>query len=140
MITIESIEYIICKGENLTPSEIHIKDKRNEIAECRQIISYFAREMTKMSLYSIGAYFGLDHATAYYSCKTVKNHIETEKKYKAKIDDYEIKIKEIVVENTVIRAKTNLQDIELEIMQLETRIIDLKKLLTDVKYELVCLQ
>jgi chromosomal replication initiator protein len=56
-----------------------VKGKRKtfKLVQCRQLISFFARKFTPITLKEIGDYFGRDHTTIIHNCNVVKNAIET---------------------------------------------------------------
>ena len=64
---------------------VKIKTRKRQVVQARQIAMYFAKNMTKSSLSSIGAHCGKDHATVLHACRTVNNLIETDKKFKASV-------------------------------------------------------
>lgn len=55
---------------------------------------YFAKEFTSHSLKSIGYHFGgRDHSTVIHSVQTVSDLIDTDKKFKASIQELQKKFK-----------------------------------------------
>lgn len=73
---------------NLTEESLVAKTRRREIVQARQIAMYFAREITKASLSSIGLQLGnKNHATVLHSCQTVENLMETDKKFRYIIEE-----------------------------------------------------
>jgi chromosomal replication initiator protein len=55
---------------------------------------YFAKNMTKASLASIGAAIGgKDHATVLHACKTVNNLIDYDKKFRMDLEEIEKRLK-----------------------------------------------
>lgn len=115
------IDYIIenvCKYHNMPTWKIYLKTHEREIVEPRQIAMYFTKRKTNMSLYAIGDEFNKNHATVLHACKKVQNIIDTDKKFKEKINSIEIminrgynmvdqllnKIKEIQKEGIIRRA------------------------------------
>ncbi|PVX50964.1 chromosomal replication initiator protein [Balneicella halophila] len=73
---------------NLTEENLVAKTRRREIVQARQIAMYFAREITKSSLTSIGAQIGnKNHATVLHACQTVENLMETDKKFRYLIEE-----------------------------------------------------
>jgi chromosomal replication initiator protein len=62
--------------------------------QARQIAMYFAKNLTKSSLATIGSQIGgKDHATVLHACKTVNNLIDTDKRFRGYIDEIEKKLK-----------------------------------------------
>lgn len=89
-ISIELIEDEVCKYFDLEPSLIHSKSKKQEISQARQIAMYLSRKYTDKSYSNIGEMIGKrDHATVLHACKTVGNWIETDKKFKTRIQEIE---------------------------------------------------
>lgn len=56
--------------------------KRGTSAMCRQIVAYVLLNSTNMSLSSIGAIIGRDHATVIHSRRSISNLIETNKTFR----------------------------------------------------------
>jgi len=90
---LENIIEIVCREYELSPGTIQLKTRVEGIREARQVIHYFARKKTSLTCFSIGIIVGMkDHATVLHSCKTVKNLMQFDKEYKAKIERIEAKI------------------------------------------------
>jgi chromosomal replication initiation ATPase DnaA len=64
-------------------------DRHRGYVDVRQIIAYFCKQYTKMSLREIGLLSDQDHSTIIYSINQVKNHIEVNKDYAYQIEDIE---------------------------------------------------
>ncbi|HQF41913.1 MAG TPA: chromosomal replication initiator protein DnaA, partial [Ignavibacteriaceae bacterium] len=63
-ITIDDISRIICTQLNIPENKIREKTRKKEIVLARQLAMYFAKELTKNSLKTIGLHFGgRDHST-----------------------------------------------------------------------------
>ena len=68
------------KGQIYT---IHSKTRKRPILKARQIAQYFARQKTKKTFEYIGNHIGgNDRTNVMHSCKTVKNQMDTDRKYK----------------------------------------------------------
>jgi chromosomal replication initiator protein len=63
------------------------KRRNRELVRTRQVTFFFLREMTNMSLARIGWIYSKDHATILHACRQVRNLYETDKIYKAEIDE-----------------------------------------------------
>ena len=88
------IQKVVCEFFNLNPDSITTKTRKREIVQARQIAMYFAKNMTKLSLATIGPQIGgKDHATVLHACKTVNNLIDTDRQFKGYIDEIEKKLK-----------------------------------------------
>jgi chromosomal replication initiator protein len=92
-VSIEYIQKVVCDYFNLPIELLKSKTRKREVVQARQIAMYFAKQMTKSSLASIGAHTGgKDHATVLHACKTVNNLMETDKRFRGYIEDLEKKI------------------------------------------------
>ena len=88
------IQKVVCDYFNLQTDAITSKTRKREIVQARQIAMYFAKNMTKLSLATIGSQIGgKDHATVLHACKTVNNLIDTDRQFKGYIDEIEKKLK-----------------------------------------------
>lgn len=82
----------ICNFYNMDIKDIRKRTRKREIVQKRQTGMFFAQIKTKESLEKIGDYFGgYDHATCLHAKKTVNNLIETDKMFKAQIEEIEKK-------------------------------------------------
>lgn len=92
-ISIDFIQKIVSDYFNLPLELLKSKTRKREVVQARQIAMFFAKNMTKSSLASIGLQCGgKDHATVLHACRTVNNLIETDKKFRVYIDEIEKKI------------------------------------------------
>ena len=88
------IQKVVCDYFNLQAEAITSKTRKREIVQARQIAMYFAKNMTKLSLATIGSQIGgKDHATVLHACKTVNNLIDTDRQFKGYIEEIEKKLK-----------------------------------------------
>ena len=95
-ISIDLIKKVVCENENIAIEALDLKTRKREIVQARQRCMYFAKEITKLSLASIGSQVGgKDHATVLHAHTTVNNFIDTDKAYSIEIDDIS---KEIIKE------------------------------------------
>ena len=70
------------------------KTRKREIVIARQVAMYFAKEYTNMSLKSIGNHFGgRDHSTVIHALTSVSDLMDTDKKFRATMQDLIKKIK-----------------------------------------------
>jgi len=93
-ITIDYIQKVVCEYFGLPVDVLNAKTRKREIVQARQIAMYFSKTLTKASLSSIGSVIGnKDHATVLHACKTVNNLMETDKRFKAQVDDIQKKLK-----------------------------------------------
>lgn len=92
-ISIDFIQKVVSDYFNLPLELLKSKTRKREVVQARQIAMFFAKNMTKSSLASIGLQCGgKDHATVLHACRTVNNLLETDKKFRVYIDEIEKKI------------------------------------------------
>ena len=92
-ISIDFIQKIVSDYFNLPLELLKSKTRKREVVQARQIAMFFAKNMTKSSLASIGLQCGgKDHATVLHACRTVNNLMETDKKFRVYIEEIEKKI------------------------------------------------
>lgn len=92
-----SIDYIQkCISEKYTISVEDIKDKtrKKEIVAARQIAMYLAKNLTDLSLKSIGYHFGgRDHTTVMHAIASVSELMMNDTEYKSTIEELQKKLK-----------------------------------------------
>jgi chromosomal replication initiator protein len=93
-ITIDAIQKMVCDYFDVSYEKLLQKTRKREIVQARQISMYYAKDLTKSSLKTIGMHFGgRDHSTVIHACQTVNDLMETDKKFKADIDEIGKRIK-----------------------------------------------
>jgi chromosomal replication initiator protein len=92
-ISIDYIQKVVCDYFDMPIDLLKSKTRKREIVQARQLTMYFAKQLTKSSLASIGAQCGnKDHATVLHACRTVNNLTETDKRFRAYVDDLRKKL------------------------------------------------
>ena len=92
-ITIDSIQNIVCEHLGLDAATFNSPKRTREIAQARQIAMYLSKKHTKCPLTTIGAAIGgKNHATVLHACKAVSNLMETDKIFRAQVEDIEKKV------------------------------------------------
>lgn len=80
IISLENIIFTVADYLKVSENSILSKKRTKEIAFARQVAMYLAKELTSMTLQSIGLYFGgKDHATVLYAHNLIKNLIKKDK-------------------------------------------------------------
>ncbi len=93
-ISIDYIQKVVSEYFGLSVDAMISKTRKRNIVQARQLTMYFAKNHTKASLTTIGLQCGnKDHATVLHACKTVLNLIDTDKEFKAYVDELEKKIR-----------------------------------------------
>src|SRR5574344_1031171 len=92
-ITVQSIRDVVCNYFQISVNSLISESRKREVVQARQIAMYFAKQMTKDSLTSIGNVIGKrNHATVLHACKTVKDLIDTDKSFRYSIEEIERKL------------------------------------------------
>jgi len=87
---IDYIQRIVCGYFNIPVEMIQSDTRKREIVQVRQISMFFAKGRSGQSLATIGNEIGKkDHATVLHACKTVNNLIDSDKRFKAQIEELE---------------------------------------------------
>lgn len=86
-LTIEDIKQEVSAYYNQDIALLSAKTRKHEVVLARQMCMYLAKQLTQMSLKSIGMHFGgRDHTTVLHSCQTILNYIDTDKKIRADVE------------------------------------------------------
>lgn len=94
-ITIDAIKSVVCDCLGVTAESFNSTRRTREIAQARQIAMYLSKKYTKAPLAAIGSMIGgKNHATVLHSCKQITNLIETDKAFKAQMEEIERRITE----------------------------------------------
>jgi len=89
-ITIDYIQKTVCQYFDIPLEKLKSKSRKRETVQARQLAMYFSKHYTKSSLAVIGNKCGnKDHATVLHACKTVRNLVDTDKRFKRYVDDLE---------------------------------------------------
>lgn len=92
-VSIDYIQKVVCDYFDLPIELMKSKTRKREVVQARQLAMYFAKQYTKSSLATIGAHCGgKDHATVLHACKTVNNLMDTDKRFRAYVQELEKKI------------------------------------------------
>jgi len=77
----------VCNFLNVPETHLSLKTRKREIVEARQLGHFFAKEITRDSLATIGFEIGgMDHATVLHSIKTVNNMRETNIAFRERLE------------------------------------------------------
>ncbi|MBK7631850.1 MAG: chromosomal replication initiator protein DnaA [Ignavibacteriales bacterium] len=92
-ITIDDISKAVCHYLNIAENKIREKTRKKEIVLARQLAMYFAKELTKSSLKTIGLHFGgRDHSTVIHACNSIEQMRNNDLSMKELIDSIRNKI------------------------------------------------
>lgn len=94
VITMSDIKAVVAEYYNLPIDLIESQLRKHEVTLARQMCMYIAKQMTQLSLKSIGGNFGgRDHSTVLHSCQAIENYFVTDKQVK---HAYELIMKKLV--------------------------------------------
>ncbi len=87
-ITVERIISEVSRTYGVTPADIRSSKRSAQISSARQISMYIVREITQMSMSTIGEEFGgRDHSTVVYAIQQVEKNMEQDSHYRETIED-----------------------------------------------------
>jgi len=93
-VSIDYIQKLVTEYYGLSVEQLKSKTRKREIVQARQISMFYAKNMTKASLKSIGTHFGgRDHSTVIHACQTVSDLMDTDKKFKNDVEEIGKRIK-----------------------------------------------
>ena len=91
---IDYIQKSVAEYFDVTLDSLKAKTRKKEIVMARQVAMYFAKEYTNFSLKSIGYHFGgRDHSTVIHAVQSVNDLIDTDRKFKASVEELEKRLK-----------------------------------------------
>ena len=87
-VTVEKIIDEVARTFGVTSDDIRSSKRSSSVSNARQLSMYVVREITQMSLSSIGEEFGgRDHSTIVYAIQQAEKTISKDKKTKAMVED-----------------------------------------------------
>ncbi len=87
-VTVERIIAEVGRTYGITPQDIRSNKRSAQISSARQISIYIVREITQMSMSTIGEEFGgRDHSTIVYAIQQVDKNMSNDLRYKETIED-----------------------------------------------------
>lgn len=90
---VDDIKEAVSEHFKITIEQIESKSRKHEITLARQMSIYLTKQLTELSLKTIGANFGgRDHSTVLHSCQAIENYLITDKSIK---NAYEILINKL---------------------------------------------
>ena len=93
-ISIDYIQKLVCDYFDMPDDSLKSKTRKREVVQARQIAMFFAKDMTKSSLKTIGTFFGnRDHSTVIHAVQTVNDLMDTDRKFKNYMEEIARKIK-----------------------------------------------
>ncbi len=93
-VSIESIQELVAKTFDIPVDQLNGKSRKRGVVIARQLSMYLAKNYTNKSLKVIGDYFGgKDHSTVIYSCKAIQDMLDTDPKFRIKVNEIEREVK-----------------------------------------------
>ena len=91
--TVEYIQEVVCQHFNMAPEMLQEKTRKREVVQARQLAMYFSKNYTNASLAYIGKQIGRkDHTTVLYACKAVADMMETDRTFRAQVEELQKKL------------------------------------------------
>lgn len=94
IITIENIMTTVTDYYDLDKEDLTSKSRQSTITLPRQIAMYLARQLTNLSLVSIGQSFNRDHTTVMHAIDKIESNLKEDDHLKAEVDDLNRQLKE----------------------------------------------
>ena len=89
-IDIDHIVKVVCEYFDIEMDTFNSSKRTRDVAQARQVAMYLAKQHTKAPLTVIGSSIGgRNHATVLHSCKAVADMIDTDKQFKAQMEEIE---------------------------------------------------
>ena len=89
-ITIDHIVKVVCEYYDIELDTFNSTKRTRDVAQARQVAMFLAKQHTKAPLTVIGSSIGgRNHATVLHSCKAVADMMDTDKTFKAQIEEIE---------------------------------------------------
>ncbi len=90
-ITIDMVLEHVSQAMNVSIEDINSKKRTREIAQARQLAMYLCKQhVSHIPLVTIGATIGgKNHSTVLHACNTIADLIETDKSFRAQVEDVE---------------------------------------------------
>ncbi len=87
-VTVERIISEVGRTYGISPQDIRSTKRAAQISSARQVAIYIVREITQMSMSTIGEEFGgRDHSTIVYAIQQVEKNMQHDQRYKETIED-----------------------------------------------------
>ena len=91
-LTVRTITTEVANYYQVNEDEVFTICRKGELIKCKHIAIYFVKQYTNLTLSGIGNYFPgrngrFDHASVLHAVNSVKNQYETNRLYRAEIDD-----------------------------------------------------
>ncbi len=93
-VTVDRIIVEVGRYYNITPEDIRGKKRTSEISLARQVSMYMIREITDLSLPSIGTEFKRDHTTVLHAIRKIEEDMGKDSRLKNMISDMMKNVKE----------------------------------------------
>lgn len=92
-LTVERIQEVVCEHFHMPAKLLQENTRKREVVQARQLVMYFSKNFTNASLAYIGQQIGKkDHTTVLYACKAVTNLMETDKGFRAQVEELQKKL------------------------------------------------
>ncbi len=87
-VTVDRIITEVSRTYGVSPADIRSSKRSAQISTARQLCMYIVREITQMSMATIGEEFGgRDHSTVVYALQQVDNQMKNDSRFKETVED-----------------------------------------------------
>ena len=91
-LTVHTIAAEVASYYRVNADDIYTIGRKGELIKCKHIAIYLVKQYTNLTLSGIGNYFPgrsgrFDHASVLHAVNSVKNQYETNRLYRAEIDE-----------------------------------------------------
>ena len=82
-LSVEQIQRVVCEYLKIPEDLVRARTRKREIVQARQVAMFFAKQLTKHSLKTIGLHFGgRDHSTVIHAVQSVSDQIDTDPSFR----------------------------------------------------------
>ena len=82
-LTVEEIQRVTCEYLKIPEDLVRARTRKREVVQARQVAMFFAKQLTKHSLKTIGLHFGgRDHSTVIHAVQSVEDQIDTDPSFR----------------------------------------------------------
>jgi len=86
-LSVEEIQRVVCEYLRIPEDLVRARTRKREVVQARQTAMYFAKQLTKHSLKTIGLHFGgRDHSTVIHAVQSVEDQIDTEPQFRETVE------------------------------------------------------
>jgi len=86
-LSVEEIQRVVCEYLRIPEDLVRARTRKREVVQARQIAMFFAKQLTKHSLKTIGLHFGgRDHSTVIHAVQSVEDQVDTDPQFRETVE------------------------------------------------------